>query len=618
MPKPSLLPLPRELKVEPGFLTIGQPSLHSSPSLAFETQLLLTELERYTNNSWSTSSDASLATVQLWLEEQHPHPQGYQLVVSSTQVVIRAGDAAGIFYGVCTLRQLLQQYGNALPCLTIHDWPDYPNRGVMLDISRDKVPTLATTLALVDRLASWKINQVQLYMEHTFAYPNHPEVWADASPFTPADIQQLDAYCRERHIELLPNQNSLGHMERWLKHPRYHDLAECPDGFEPSWGGHSPPTTLNPLDPRSLELIVGMYDQLLPNFSSKVINVGGDEPWELGKGHSREAVEQRGGEVYLEYLLKLYDKVTERGRKMQFWADIILHYPALVPRIPRDVTPMLWWYEGGEAAAQQWQAWCQIMKDVGIPFYVCPGTSSWNSLIGRTDNALDNIGTAARTGLQYGAIGLLNTDWGDNHHWQPIAISELGLAYGAAVSWCVEANESIDLPDALNRFVFQDDANLIGQLVYDLGNLYKVVGPEHVNGQILAYTLQFAEAEMDKRLQLYIAWGSGEPDFSPSTLRKVIDALDKAIAQLERTQLQRPDADQVVREIRHTASLVRHSTRRWLLLKGEPSHTRAQLLSELESLIEEQQRIWLARNRPGGLEDSLEAFSPLLSDYRRI
>ena len=79
-----------------------------------------------------------------------------------------------------------------LPVLKIQDQPNFARRGVMLDISRDKVPTLATTLALVELLASLKINELQLYMEHTFAYAGHEQVWQDASPFTGAEIEELD------------------------------------------------------------------------------------------------------------------------------------------------------------------------------------------------------------------------------------------------------------------------------------------------------------------------------------------------------------------------------------------------------------------------------------------
>lgn len=90
---------------------------------------------------------------------------------------------------------------------------------------------METLYALIDKLAAWKINELQLYMEHTFAYTGHEEVWKDASPFTAEEIHALDAYCKERYIDLVPCQSCLGHMERWLKHPRYRDLAEKPEGF---------------------------------------------------------------------------------------------------------------------------------------------------------------------------------------------------------------------------------------------------------------------------------------------------------------------------------------------------------------------------------------------------
>ncbi len=87
----------------------------------------------------------------------------------------------------------------------------------MLDISRDKVPTMATLQAVIDRLASLKVNQVQLYSEHTFAYRRpSPRSTPRPARSTPPRSAQLDAFCRARHVELVPNQNCLGHMNRWL------------------------------------------------------------------------------------------------------------------------------------------------------------------------------------------------------------------------------------------------------------------------------------------------------------------------------------------------------------------------------------------------------------------
>ena len=304
------------------------------------------------------------------------HPQGYELTITPDGIHAVASTPAGVFYAVCTLIQLLGDQGSGvrrqeagvgsslespisnlqLPALRISDWPDFPNRGVMLDISRNRVPTMQTLLELVDLLASWKINQLQLYTEHTFAYRNHPEVWADASPMTGEEILALDAYCRERFIELVPNQNSFGHMTRWLTHDRYRPLADAPDGCDTRWGHYDYPLSLCPVDPGSIELVRSIFDELLPHFSSRQFNVGCDETIDLGQVRSKEAVEKRGaGRVYLDFLLKIYREVKARGRTMQFWGDIIMEHPELVPEVPRDAIALEWGYQPDHPFDAAWR-----------------------------------------------------------------------------------------------------------------------------------------------------------------------------------------------------------------------------------------------------------------------
>ena len=89
----------------------------------------------------------------------------------------------------------------------------------MLDISRGRVPTLHTLLDLTSRLADFKINEFQLYTEHTFAYRHYAPVWRGWGPFTGEEILRLDAHCRKLGIELVPNQNSFGHLRYWLAYP---------------------------------------------------------------------------------------------------------------------------------------------------------------------------------------------------------------------------------------------------------------------------------------------------------------------------------------------------------------------------------------------------------------
>ena len=102
----------------------------------------------------------------------------------------------------------------------------------MLDVSRCKVPTMETIFELIDLLSLLRFNEFQLYIEHTFAFREHKTVWENFSPFTGSEIKEIDSYCSDRFIELVPNLNSFGHFERWLRHEPYKKLAECPNGFQ--------------------------------------------------------------------------------------------------------------------------------------------------------------------------------------------------------------------------------------------------------------------------------------------------------------------------------------------------------------------------------------------------
>ena len=535
------------------------------------------------------------------------HPQGYELTITEQGIHVVADAPAGVFYAVMTLTQILQQRGRTLPTVRIRDWPDFPNRGVMLDISRDKVPTMETLYALVDLLAFFKVNQFQLYTEHTFAYRNHPTVWAEASPLTGEEILALDAYCRERFIELVPNQNTFGHMRRWLVHDEYRDLAECPEGCDTRWGYFDEPFSLNPLDPRSLDLVRDLLDELLPHFSSRQVNVGCDETVDLGRGRSKEAVEKYGeGRVYLDFLLKIYREVKAREHTMMFWGDIIVQHPDLVPELPRDVIALEWGYE----ADHPFDAHGRIFAASGVPFYVCPGTSTWNAIAGRTENAMGNLRNAAENGLKHGAVGYLNTDWGDNGHWQPLPASFLGFVYGAGVSWTYEASRDADMVAVLNRFVFRDRAGVMGRIAFDLGNAYQVPGVRNFNGSILFRILQWPP----ERIAEY-------QGLTEEGLRRALAYIDEVMAALDEEDMDRPDADLIKREFAWAADMLRHGAKRgiWALGKArgeEDVALREELARDAKRLMAEYRDLWHARNRPGGFKDSLARMEKMAEDYK--
>ena len=540
--------------------------------------------------------------------------QAYAATITHGSATLLATTAVGLGYALSTLTQLIElSSGNPgaleLPCVSIEDAPDFPVRGVMLDISRDKVPTLATLRMLVDRLAHWKVNQLELYMEHTFAYAGHEVVWKDASPLTPEEIRSLDAYCAARHVELVPNQNSFGHMHRWLVHEPYRKLAECPDGFEHPWNWRGEPYGLSATDPASLTFLEGLYDQLLPNFQSRVFNVGLDEPLDLGCGRSKAACESRGaGRLYVDFLKEVHARVKSRGHTMAFWADTITSSPELIAEVPNDAIALEWGYEANHPFAEH----LVRLRGAGLECYVCPGTSSWNSFAGRTHNAIENIAKAAREGWAAGATGLLITDWGDHGHLQPLSVSYLGFVLGAAFAWSVAGAErplELDLPQLLDVHAFSDSASVLGRAAYDLGDAYRQAGSLRPNASVLFWSLLQPE-----RL------------FSPPGVTR--ETLEQTLAHVERVGGRLPSARPLtaegvlaVEELGYARDLLSCACRLGMArssladpnaLALLPRAERAELSSMLSGIIARHRALWKARNRPGGQLDSANHLTRLL------
>lgn len=608
---PCLLPEPRSLE-----LTGGSYTLHAKMLIAlksprpshgfFEAQEAQRALSEFGGVTWHIhAGDVPAGSAGLTIEiEASESPtntdidrQAYQLTIAEDGIHIQALDAAGALYGVMTLAQLLRQYGaqRALPQLQIEDHPDFARRGIMLDISRDKVPTMKTLFELVDLMASLKLNEFQLYTEHTFAFQRHPVVWAKASPMTGEEIMQLEAYCRARHIDLVPNQNCFGHMHRWLIHDQYRHLAECPDGCDTRWGHYDEPFSLCPGDPGSIELVADMFDELLPHFSSAMFNVGCDETVDLGNGRSKEEVERRGiGPVYLDYVLKVYALVKRHGRTMQFWGDIIMEHPELVPQLPTDAIAMEWGYEADHPFADHGAKFAAA----GIPFYVVPGTGTWNSIGGRTDNAIGNLLNAAENGKKNGAIGFLTTEWGDNGHLQPFAVNLLPYAYGAAVSWGVDENRDIDITRAASLHVFGDASGATGQFAYDLGNVYTLIPGRIHNATAYGAAVYMNEDALRKRAK--------DTTINRAIIGKVNKELDRLEKRVSQLQMSRNDAKLIKREFAYAIHLMRHGMARIQHMLPLSAKTAAPAPSKAarRKLVAEHSTVWLARNRPGGMDDS--------------
>lgn len=620
-----LVPHPQELRYTTGnyplstqgFLVLPATARETLAPIAARAQLIIQQLLGFdwpigTEDAGNGSEDS-----QVVFEHQEALPaEGYTLEISEAGIAVGYKDEAGAFHAVSTLKQLLWHHKDeaALPYLQISDHPDFGARGIMLDISRDRIPTLATLYHIVDLMAELKLNQLQLYIEgFSYAYPSFPEVWKDGTPITPDEIRLLDQYCKDRFIDLVPNQNSFGHMTPWLVREEFNALAECPDGCMAPWGWYHP-TTLNPIDPDVFTFLERTFDDLLPAFSSDYFNVGCDETFELGQGNSKEQCEERGkGTVYLDYLLKLHALVGKKGKKMMFWAEIVAAHPELLPQLPRDLIALQWGYGADEPNPVHIEA---LMKN-GIPYYVCPGTSTWNTIGGLTDNMKSNLYNAATLGKKFGAIGFLNTDWGSPHHWHHLPISYPGFVYGAALSWAVDPNIEIDIAGYLDRFVFADRNRLMGQFALDLGNYYLQEKKTNFDGSGVFRTLYYHQLTDTNRDLDWVKL--------PRVTKEDFEGVAKYVANLqgilERVDLQCEDADLVIAEYNNAIELILHGAKLGLLTtaaqdEADRGERLSAMLQELQSIMSRYEQIWLSRNRAGGMQESLVNLYRLADEYR--
>lgn len=394
------------------------------------------------------------------LGEQH-----YLLDADSEGITILGGDAVGLLYGVQTLRQILRQEGANVPFVHIEDWPDLPVRGLFYDATRCRVPTLDYLKAMADRLSLYKLNQLHLYVEHTFLYDDFSEIWRDDTPLTAEDILELDAYCYDRGIELVPAVVSLGHMYKILRSKSFCHLSEMEEapGTEFSFVDRMRHHVLDTTNDESFRLVCRMLDEYLPLFRSKKCNINGDESFDLGKGRGKARAEAVGSHrMYVDWIARVAGYLKDKGYQTMFWGDIILSQPETLRELPEDIICMNWDYgtEKGDHAAK--------LHAVGANQYLCPGAQGWHQCVNRMGAAYTNCRNMAELAYEKEGIGLLMTEWGDYGHFQDPEGATMGILYGGAMGWNRNIPSEEELNEAIARIEYCDRTGASVNLLREL------------------------------------------------------------------------------------------------------------------------------------------------------
>ncbi|BDR53145.1 N-acetyl-beta-hexosaminidase [Bombiscardovia nodaiensis] len=463
----ALIPIPQQVSMESGHRLMpangrisyrGPRAVDHMGRISFLSAQLAQEIREQTGLTWSSAQGARWSA---WIElniDPSLSPQAYKLRIKqgSPAVSVCGGDWEGLRYGVQTLRQIIRQRGALLPCLQIEDQPVMPVRSYSLDVTRGRVPTMAWLKAWVDKLAFYKYNQLQLYVEHTFGFDGLSESWRGTSPLQPQDILELDTYCLQQGIELVPSLSTFGHHYMTLRTRSWRALGEFPEQADRPYSfiERQEHHTLNVTDPKAFEFSCSIIDSYAQLFSSRKFNIGGDETFDLGKGQSKQRAQEVGADkLYADYLVSLCDHLTEQGREPMFWGDIAVSMPGVLDRLPKDFPLLNWLY-----APDIDDSKVKLVAQTGLPQYVCSAVQAWNGLLPKVHDAWSNISRLDRFGQQYAAVGAMVTDWGDYGHINDPVMSIPGLVYGAQYAWQPDGPDFDQMNVLISRLEYGDQS----------------------------------------------------------------------------------------------------------------------------------------------------------------
>lgn len=375
--------------------------------------------------------------------------ESYELCINQNDILIKAAGPAGAFYAIQTLRQIFKN--EKIPCLHIKDAPDFAYRGFYQDVTRGKVPTVETLKSLIDTMAYFKLNSLQLYVEHAFEFEEYRGIAEKTGYLTKEELLELGAYCRERFIDFVPSLSTFGHLYELLEQPQYWHLRVLKDyAAQPNFlWSRMLHHTIDPTNPESLQLIKSLIDQYAECFDSDWFNICCDETFDL---HKFEEDGMDAGKLYVEFVNKIISHVHSKGKKVMMWGDIVLEHPETIGDFPEGTCFLNWDYNANSSEKK-----VAKFAESGKLQIVCPGTTSWSRFCETVAIEEPNISLMAEYGHRYGAYGVLNTNWGDLGNPASLELAMYGLVLGAEKSWTVATKADTAFYERVNALVYENE-----------------------------------------------------------------------------------------------------------------------------------------------------------------
>ena len=396
--------------------------------------------------------------------------ESYNIRVTAKNIRITAKSSVGLFYGVQTLRQMIEGSGdNAfLPEVEIEDWPSLVYRGFMMDMSHFHLPKIEEIKKQIDFLSFWKGNIYLFYSEASIELDGYPLLMADAR-FTKEQVKEIIDYAKARHIDVIPHMELYGHLHDLFRLEHYSDLAVLPYGGE-----------FMPDDPRVKPLLNDWISQISQLFPSPFFHIGCDETWRLE--FISKKLDKNPEDIYLKMLDIITDLVEKQGKIPLVYGDMLQKYPSIIPKVSHKIIAVPWHYT--PLSDDKYEQLLSPFTKSGISMIVQGAIWNWEWVVPQFEVSFLNANALISAGKKYNAVGFINSGWTDDSQ----TLMRMGfpdIAYGAIASW---QDEPVDRENFFIKYAQAQYpttlANLIGKAYKSLAEaeslIRKAVGPTDV------------------------------------------------------------------------------------------------------------------------------------------
>lgn len=611
----NLMPPIEKIKTLTGFITLSNPiKCH----FLFEKVNVFTCFEH--NVCFTDEAEAQI----IFKLNRELSNEAYS-IIADEKILIEYSTAKGAFYALQTLKNYIKN--NTVPKMEIFDKPKTKVRGFMLDISRNKVWKVKEIKKIIDLMAELKMNHFELYVEgFSFEYKSFSKYLEEDGYISLDEYLEIEKYANDRYIDFVPNQNGFGHMADWLEKDELKDLAVCPDGID-LWGRHREPSTLNPLNDKSLELVRKMYADMIPFTKSDYFNMNFDEPFELGHGLTKDMNRE---DLYVDFLNKVYLEVKKYNKKPLMWGDVLVRHDDKWDKIPNDMIFIDWGYD----ANYPFLSHTKRLSEKGISFMCAPGTCSWSSFLGRYIDWYENIKNAVDAVKINHGEGVILTDWGDFGHLQFPAVSIPPIIYMGLYSWSMKEGLILNVRDSLAAFL-GDKEKVLADTILDLNNAYRFDTSYAGNGTRSFYRFMWASvAQIDcKKLNIstydYYVSKIGMNALNKQKYEVYERFFDNKLIDLALIQNSNNESSDIMlicEELKQSIALMKMINHLSVAINDVMSSCEkveylAYILQHKKAFLENQEKLWLMRNKKGGLSKSmkcLENFFETVNDIKLL